>query len=164
MSILKIIDFRPAVPEDINFVYDSWIKTWRKSPYSGTTPNNRFHEVTREMIQQLIQRGAKIEIAFNVEDRDQIIGYSMHEMSLVGVPVVHWIHVKGSRRLDGGYAFRQKHIGTTLLERITKGKPFVYTHWTRDGNRLTRKHRAVHLYEKATSKNLEPIRRIEQRP
>ena len=36
------VSFRPMVPDDLPFVMDTWLKSWRKSPWAGIVPNNEF--------------------------------------------------------------------------------------------------------------------------
>lgn len=162
MSLIDYLATRPLEPGDWNFILDTWIKTFKKSPYKGMVSKNHYHHEMRYTIEQLVDRGAKIEVAVNPEDREQIVGYSCWEMSLVGVPVIHYIFVKGTKDLGTkDPVWRQKGLGGSLLRGITKGHRFLYTFRTRDGERLNKTGKGVWVADIATRPSLEPIRRME---
>lgn len=160
MSLLSVINYRPAEPQDYNLVLDSWIKTFKSSPYAGIVAADEYHATTRDAIEKLIARGAKLVMAVADNDREQIIGWVCYEISLEGVPVVHYVYVKGGRDTKGNDLFRGKGLGTSLLKKATQGAAFLHTFRTADGNRLTR-NKGRHVPFLARRKNLEPVRRIE---
>lgn len=98
---------RLARPDDVKFVLDTWSKTYRLSPWAGVVPNNLWHETIRELITQLLARGAYIIVGADSADDTRIKG---------------WVCVE--RRKDGmvlHYAFtrpedRRQRVATALLE------------------------------------------------
>lgn len=165
MSLLSVIKFRPAEPQDYHLVLDSWIKTYKSSPYAGSIAANLFHPAQRDTIEQLISRGAKIVCAVADNDRDQVLGWVAYEMSLVGTPVVHYVYVKGAKAPDTkAFVFRGRGLGRALLKQATHGGRFIYTFRTRDGDALARDGMGIHVPQIARREKLEPVRRIEGRP
>jgi GNAT superfamily N-acetyltransferase len=85
---------RDVRPSDVSLVFDSWMKSWRVSRYSGCISNNKFYEVTRENIEHLVARGAKIRVACLNEDEDTILGWICYERLSDDSFCVHYIYVK----------------------------------------------------------------------
>jgi len=85
---------RDVRPSDVSLVFDSWMKSWRVNRYSGCIPNNRFYEITRENIEHLVARGAKIRVACLSEDEDTILGWVCYERLVDDTFCVHYVYVK----------------------------------------------------------------------
>lgn len=100
--------YRDLEPGDVSFVLDSWIKSFRDSPYAGVIPNHRFFDITHEVIEELLARGAKVEVAAAKHDPTRILGWVCYEPVNGGL-AVHYLYVKDPFRLRG--------LGKTLLER-----------------------------------------------
>lgn len=113
------VQYRPAKPSDIPFVMDSWLNSWRVSPWAGCIPNNYYYKVTRAAIEQLIIRGAKLEIACKESDPDKILGWVCSELTGPDT-VIHYLYVK-----EGYLPF---DIGAKLVERTEGKKPGFYTY------------------------------------
>jgi hypothetical protein len=114
--------YRTATPEDVPFVMDSWMKSWRKSPWAGCIPNNRYYDVTRDGIEQLIARGATLEIACNPTNPKQIFGWVCRELTTddPAVCVIHYCYVKDP--------FLRMGVGETLVARSPGRQPGYYTY------------------------------------
>lgn len=82
-------------------VVESWLGSYRTSPWSGVVPNNVFDAVYTEAIRQIIARGALVWIAHNTDNPDHVIGYLVSEFTRDGVPVVHFCFVKDWARRQG---------------------------------------------------------------
>lgn len=82
---------RPVEPDDLNFVYDAWFKSWRSSKYAGVIPNNRYYEIMREVVENLVGRGAEILVA---TASNRLLGFICFEYTQDKRPVVHYIYVK----------------------------------------------------------------------
>lgn len=122
-DLAATVDFRKWVAADVPFVMDTWSKGWRVSPWAGTIPNNRFHEIIRETIAGLLARGAVIEVACARHDPDKILGFICTEKLADGV-ACHWLYVKDP--------FRRMGLGAELIGRNAPQGNRFYTHRTRD--------------------------------
>lgn len=118
MSSINEVEFRPAYSGDFAFIFDSWLRSWRKSPWAGIIPNNMYFPVTRSTIEQLVGRGAQFEVACLAADPERILGWICHEQSGPDA-VVHYIYVKDPYLPLG--------IGEALVERASGNKPGFYT-------------------------------------
>jgi hypothetical protein len=114
--------YRAATPADVPFILDSWMKSWRKSPWAGTLPNNRFFAITRESIEQLIARGSTFEVASSHTKPDHILGWICHELTTDSEPrtVIHYLYVKDP--------YLKSNIARTLVDRAPGRQPGYYTH------------------------------------
>jgi hypothetical protein len=90
MSVL----IRDARKGDVNFLLDSWLKSWRKSKFSGVVGNDRYFETTRAVIENLVARGAKFKVACLESDEDSILGWINYEKLKSGEDCVHYLYVK----------------------------------------------------------------------
>lgn len=111
--------YRAARPDDISFIFDSWLRSWRKSPWAGVIPNNLYFPLTRSSIEQLVARGAVLEVACLAADPERILGWICHEQSGPDA-VVHYIYVKDPYLSLG--------IAEALVERVPGKKPGFYTY------------------------------------
>lgn len=110
---------RPARTEDINFVFDSWLKSWRKSRYAGVVPNHLYYATYRATIESLVARGAMLTIACHPVNTDHILGWICTEQTLDGYAVVHYLYVKDP--------FLKLGVDKELLEAVTGITPGFYT-------------------------------------
>lgn len=116
--------FADAEPDEYAFVFDSWSRSYQKSPWAGCIPNNLYPQVSRACISEILDRGARILVMYIdlPEGGRRIMGYSVSEPDK---GVLHWLFVKKHAR---GLTY-----GTQLLAETVK--PFnterSYTHRTR---------------------------------
>lgn len=113
------VTFRPARGDDVSFIFDSWLRSWRKSPWAGTIRNDMYFPTQRATIEGLVARGAQFEVACLTADQDKILGWICHEQSGPDA-VVHYIYVKDPYLSLG--------IAEQLVARIPGNKPGFYTH------------------------------------
>lgn len=107
--------YRSPKPEDIDFIYNSWLKSYRKSEgkMTSTIYFNKFNNI----IQKIFEK-ALVVIVCDDEDPDLIYGYAVYEN--VDPVVLHYIYVK--------LTYRQTGIGTDLIEKIRKNDdPIICT-------------------------------------
>lgn len=81
-------------PTDKDFVFDSWLKSWRTQRVAGVIPNNLYFDTMRATIENLVARGSTITIACDVVDNDRIYGWICWELTPDKIPVVHYLYVK----------------------------------------------------------------------
>lgn len=122
--------------DELPLIYDSWTKSYRKSPWAGTIPNNLFEQVQRACIQGVLVHGAHIVVALapqvpGVFEGRRVMGWICYESS---IEVVHYFYVKND--------FRGQGIAKALIEHAasTWQKP-RYTHRTRGSAILSKKWR-----------------------
>lgn len=110
---------RPVRATDLNFIFDSWMKSWRGSKWAGTTPNHLYYETQRTLIEGLISRGAKIYIAYPEDHEEVILGWTCSEEK-DGEAVVHYLYVKDP--------FLGLGIQERLISVLPGSKPGFVTH------------------------------------
>lgn len=118
------IELREIEPDDLNFVYDAWFKTWRKCKSAGTIPNNRYYDLMREMVENLVGRGAVIKVAVA---NGRLLGFICYEFTKDDKPVIHYIYVKDPYFKYGvGELLRDDAVGKYLEPGfITHNSPIV---------------------------------------
>lgn len=118
---------REVLPADVPFIMDSWAKSWRVSPWAGCIPNNRFHEVHRSTVEDLVGRGAKFLVLSPDTQPEVVVGWICYELDKRGITVCHYLYVKDPYKLSQGL---QETAGR-LLEATPGQKPGLYTHRTK---------------------------------
>lgn len=99
-ELAELISLRTVEPGDMPFVWDSWLRSYRESPWAGVIPNNLYREVTQAVITELRARGAIITLAVRRDDPNEILGYVCHERVPGGV-AVHYVFIKDAVRRQG---------------------------------------------------------------
>lgn len=112
------VQIRGARKDDISFIFDSWLRSWRKSPWAGVVPNNVYFPLTRSVIEQLVARGAEFKVACLADNPDLILGWICHELTGPDA-VVHYVYTKDPYLSLG--------IGEALVAAIPGNKPGFYT-------------------------------------
>lgn len=110
---------RPMEPADTSFFFNSWLESWKKSRYAGVIRNCDYYKVTREVIEGLIKRGARIHVACNPSNQEHIYGWVCHELTGDGFAVVHYLYVKDP--------FLKMDVDKALMSMVDGEKPGFYT-------------------------------------
>lgn len=113
------LNVRKVKPGDLNFIFDSWMKSWRESKWAGTTPNHLYYNVQRELIEGLIHRGATLLVVSPAGQDDIILGWACGEEK-DGASVLHYLYVK-----DPFIGF---DLDRALLDALPGTKPGFITH------------------------------------
>jgi len=113
------IAFRSAVQDDMRFIMDSWLRSWRESPWAGCIRNDLYFATQRATIEGLIARSAEFIVAYLEERPDHILGWGCFEMTGDSC-VVHYLYTKDPYLGHG--------INKSLVERASGSKPGFYTH------------------------------------
>jgi GNAT superfamily N-acetyltransferase len=111
------IQFREAVENDLEFVFSSWLHSYRVSPLARTIPKTSYYEGHHKVIERLVVK-SRVICAVDPEDSNHIYGWCCWENSTT--PVLHYVYVK--------FSFRRLGIGSRLIEPV--GTEFLYTHET----------------------------------
>jgi len=123
---------RPAVEEDINFLFSSWLKSYRASNFAKGVSNTVFFGEHHKAVEELLKTSTVL-IACNNKDLTDIYGYICAE-EIDNVFVVHYIYIKHTYRMFG--------ITKALMEALghSKDKAGMCTHMTRSGERIAIKY------------------------
>lgn len=113
-------DIRDSRPSDFKFIWDSWLQSWRRSPWAGVIPNNQYFAVTRSSIEQLVGRGAEFKVACSTEDPAHILAWLCYEVLKTGECVIHYAYTKD--------AYLQYEPNRALLEASPGTKPGFCTY------------------------------------
>lgn len=117
--------FRKAVEDDIPFLTNSWLESYRHSPQIRGVPNSVYFYYHHKVLEELLTRCTVLVCCY--PDRpSQILGYICAELFDTAL-VVHYVYVKKT--------FRKLGIGKSLVQEIlnTEKPPAVlYTHKTKD--------------------------------
>jgi GNAT superfamily N-acetyltransferase len=114
--------FDLALPDEYSFVFDSWARSFQKSPWAGCIPNHLYPQVSRAASSEIVDRGARVLVAYvDLPDGGRrIMGYSVSEPDR---RVLHWLFVKKD--------FRGMGIGSALLAETCPDGEWSYTFRTR---------------------------------
>lgn len=104
---------REAKKEDVAFLLDSWMKSWRRNKFAGVIPNNQYYDVTRTCIENLVARGAKFKVVCLDSDEDAILGWLCSEKLKDESVVVHYMYVK------------DPYLKTGVPEKLTEALPIT---------------------------------------
>jgi GNAT superfamily N-acetyltransferase len=100
-------------------VYDAWANSFRKSLWAGCVPNNLWDSVSRAMITDIIDRGAKVIVAVTpIEGGEgrRVMGYTVSEPDR---RTLHWLYTKRDYRGLG--------VGKALLAETCPEGEWTYT-------------------------------------
>ncbi len=136
------LKIRKANQKDLNFIYDSFLKTIKHdTPIGKQMKTGDFMRQYREVLDHLfLETNCEIYIASYPEDPFTILGYIVYKLD-----VLHFIFVK--------LAFRNLGIGKALFERAFGRETIEYSHKTKSVASLCSKHpehffNPLHLYKR----------------
>tara|TARA_R110002126_G_scaffold287977_1_gene441119 strand:- start:310 stop:711 length:402 start_codon:yes stop_codon:yes gene_type:complete len=121
--------FRPASADDMNFILNSWLKSYKDSVICENIPANIYYEEHKKTVETHIANSSII-MAVNPEDPDQIFGYCVYEAPMT----LHYMYVK--------YPFRKFGIGKDLY--LEAGSPTIVSHLPRDYKTLKKKYGLIY--------------------
>ena len=91
--------FRPILPDDFNFIINSWLLSSRESfPYRHISKYN-YNTHQTPILQKLLNRSNTL-IAADIEDPKWIIGYLVYEV-ISNITILYFIYVKRDSRNFG---------------------------------------------------------------
>jgi hypothetical protein len=109
---------RPAVPDDLGFIFSTWLKHYKQhSHLTRDVTNKVFFVRYHRIIERLLARSLTV-VAHPDGKPSVILGYSVMEP-----PIIHWVYVKGPWRRFG---IGRLLLGGQNLDGCT------FTHWTND--------------------------------
>lgn len=115
------VQYRAPNQEDVNFIFNSWLKSNRHAKNIFDVPNPVYFSQHHVLVEGLLKRSNVI-IACNPIDSAQIYGFISYE-TIEDSPVVHYVYVKE--------AFRKLGLCKMLIKRanIDYDKPFFVSHF-----------------------------------
>lgn len=117
------MQFDVPTAEEMPLVFDSWARSFRKSPWAGCVPNHLWDQVSRAAAAGIVDRGALITVAVTpIEGAEgrRVMGYAVSEPDR---RVLHWLFVKKDYRGVG--------VGGSILKHVAGDGFWTYTHKTR---------------------------------
>lgn len=93
-----MIHLRSLTEADIPFIYNSWLKSCRKS-YSDLSNSEYFQMKKHECAE--ILKNSQVLIACDKEDSNFILGYLVYNVILDEVCILHYAYVKAPNRKCG---------------------------------------------------------------
>lgn len=130
------IRFRPATSEDANFIFNSWLKSYRHSAFARGIENQIYYAEQHKLLEKAIKNYKTI-IACNKDDTSQIFGYINGGLT-DGILTINYIYTK--------HSFRNMGIGKALLN-VSEHDPShaaIYTMHTRIADKLAPKYNLVY--------------------
>ena len=129
------VRFRGATPDDANFIFNSWLKSYRNSQFARLITNTIYFTEQHKLIETLLKTCTVIMVCSQT-DPNQIYGYSVVE-EIDGILVIHYVYVK--------HSFRNMGIGNALMEKAgyKKETASIYTMHTQAVDRLFHKYNII---------------------
>lgn len=134
-NLQNLVKYRPHKESDINFIYSTWLKSYRQSSWAEMMPNSVFFSQHAEIIKQIIARPTtSITIICNPEDEEQVYGYLVSEANH---SILHFAYIK--------YNYRKLSMMKTLLSTFGKSTHNTFiTHLPRHFNNIKDKYGLIY--------------------
>lgn len=116
------IDIRDMIESDISFIFNTWLKSYRKSRITEGIENPIYFNEHHKVIEDLLKR-CDVVVASASDDSSIVYGYMVFEI-IEGQFVIHWAYVKND--------FRELGIFNAMQEVAGRDKEILgcYTHRT----------------------------------
>jgi hypothetical protein len=96
------VEVRPAAPGDLNFILNSWCRSYRDSGFARHIPTAIYFRFQHLVVEQIIKRQeSRLLVAHPQGDTATILGWICWEGQPSGRQVVHMAYVKASWRSLG---------------------------------------------------------------
>ena len=114
------VAIRSAMPEDLNFIFNSWLVSYRNGKPTHNIDNPFYYAGQHKLMERII-RQSKILLAVDAENTEDIYGYLIWE-EIDGVFVMHYAYVKQT--------FRRLGLIHKLLKEAGRNSELtgIYTH------------------------------------
>lgn len=130
------IRLRAATQEDVPFIFNSWLKSYRQSLFARNITSTVYFSEHHKVLENLL-RNSTVAIACDQNDPSTVYGY-ICAGKIDGVFVLHYVYVK--------HSFRNLGVGKTLLNAFDHdvNTAAVYTHHTRMAEKLAAKYNLMY--------------------
>lgn len=130
------VRIRAATEEDVNFIFNSWLKSFRDSAFARNITDTVYFDQHHKVLEDLL-KSCDVLIACNNINSGEIYGYIVTER-VSGIFVTHFAYTK--------HLYRGLGIAKSLFKEA--GADFsvasVYTHSTKSSERYAEKYNLVH--------------------
>lgn len=116
--------YRLFEPEDLPFVADSWVKSYRsRVVYTGVM--NTLYSIGHNKLINVLKRFCKVVVACDQARPSYIIGWACARVNKQGVFELHYVYVKDT--------YRQMGVATAILKHLgyREGSVIMCSHWNR---------------------------------
>lgn len=130
------VRLRPATQEDVPFIFNAWLKSYRTSSFARDITKTIFFNEHHKVIEKLLKTNQTI-IACSDSDPTQIYGF-ICAGRVDGIFALHYIYVK--------HTYRNLGLGKALLNAFDHepGLAAIHTHMTRSAERLAPKYNMLY--------------------
>ena len=128
---------RPPTADDKNFIFSSWLKSYRHSAFAKPQCNAVYYDNYKLIIERLLKK-SYILVACSVEDPSQIYGYVVFEKHEAAPLCMHYVYTK--------HLFRKFGVAKRLISHINPtDKPLIYSHLTDIIQRICKNKSALYV-------------------
>lgn len=130
------VRIRPANAEDVSFIFNSWLKSFRSSNHARGVCNTVYFAEQHKLIERLV-KSSQVIIACNPADPTQLYGY-ICAGSQDGIFCLHYLYVK--------HSFRGLGIAKILINAFEHdfNAAGIFTHMTKPMEHLAVKFNLVY--------------------
>lgn len=130
------IRLRMATEEDAPLIFNSWLKSYRKSLFSRNITNTIYFSEHHKVVEKLLKKYQTV-VACNDKDPSQAYGY-INAGYTDGIFTLNFVYVK--------HSFRNLGIAKALMNAFEHDPSFaaVYTHHVRVAERLAPKYNMLY--------------------
>lgn len=146
------IRLRKAGQEDVNFIFSSWLKSYKYSHFARDIIKTIYYSEHHKVIENCLQKYETL-IACSVDDPTQIYGF-INAGREEGIFCVNYVYIK--------HAFRNLGIGKALVNSFDHDfqTASVVTHTSKVVDRLLAKYNMI--YHPYILFNLEPTKEVDE--
>ena len=130
------IRIRPAQAEDVNFIFNSWLKSFRNGLICKDVENTIYFNEHHKLIEKLVKRGTT-RVACVADDPANIVGWACYE-KIAGILAFHFAYTKHIYRGLG--VLRQIMLELNQNHNLAS----LYTHQTSLGKKLSHKYNMIY--------------------
>lgn len=125
------LKLRAPSNEDLNFILNSWLKSFRNSSFGSPQCNAVYYKNQQLLIKALLSQNL-ITVACSEQDDNHIYGYCVFNYLPGDILCIHYLYTK--------FSFRKMGIARRIVDSIQKvDMPVLYTHHTKFAELLKNK-------------------------
>lgn len=106
---------RQSSEEDIPFIYNSWLKSYRKAHMNYLIPSDYYYSFYQKEIQRLMNNSQTL-IVHAESDPTHIYGFLTYKLSPIGIQIAHYSYIKQPYRNMGLFGSLLKAAFPNLLK------------------------------------------------
>ncbi len=135
-SQITKVSLRAATQDDVGFIFNSWLKSYRQAPATQGIPSQIFFSEHHKLVERLLT-SSNVIVACDPEDPSQLFGY-ICASKVEGILAIHYVYIK--------HTFRGLGIGKMLLNALEHdpSAAAVFTHSTRVATKLASKYNLIY--------------------